>query len=52
MSFEIWKPIKGYENLYEVSNHGAIIPIITITELALSATWNPKRKELHRLKME
>lgn len=24
MNFEIWKPIKGYENLYEVSNQGNV----------------------------
>lgn len=44
---EIWKPVKGYEDCYEVSNTGKIKSIKTNKEVS----WIIYKKEV-RLRME
>ena len=61
---EVWKPIKGYEGLYEVSNYGEVINIRTkrvlkgyktkkgYLEVTLYKNGDRKSKKIHRLVME
>ena len=61
---QIWKPIRGYENIYEISNHGHIKRVETqrvlktqkqtsgYLNICLCSSGKPKRFLIHRLVYE
>ena len=50
MTEEIWKPIKGYENIYEISNFGRIKSLLFKKKRFLKTRIHPSGYELINLK--